>query len=165
MLIFDTNSFAAPSNTNQPKPTTALRISQQKDVNEELVAGNFDEKWQLINTNAANAQNWSLRVDAFAELKAMCGSDVFNSHVLNNPVKNEKLIKLYSTHLFDPHFKVVNQCLDSLIKLVSGHPKYTDSNWDKIAPHVLKLLGGMESSAVLIIERLLMVIRSNDTTR
>jgi hypothetical protein len=142
LLIFDTNSFAAPSNTNQPKPTTALRISQQKDVNEELVAGNFDEKWQLINTNAANAQNWSLRVDAFAELKAMCGSDVFNSHVLNNPVKNEKLIKLYSTHLFDPHFKVVNQCLDSLIKLVSGHPKYTDSNWDKIAPHVLKLLGG-----------------------
>jgi len=80
-------------------------------------------------------------VDAFSELKSLCGRDAFSAHVLNNPVNNEKLIKLYSTHLFDPHVKVINQCLDSLIKLISSHSKYIESNWDKLAPHLLKLLG------------------------
>lgn len=86
----------------------------------------------------APGSEWSARVAAFTFLKKLLQQ---GSKGLQEVSQNfEKVMKLFSTHLDDPHHKVAQAALSTLVELVPACRKLFETYLERILPHVFARL-------------------------
>ncbi|XP_024364725.1 CLIP-associated protein isoform X2 [Physcomitrium patens] len=86
----------------------------------------------------APGSEWSARVAAFTFIKKLIQQGNKSLQEVNQSF--EKVMKLFSTHLDDPHHKVAQAALSTLVELVPVCRKLFETYLERILPHVFARL-------------------------
>lgn len=116
----------------------------------------------------ANHQDWAERAKAIAVLKDRLGAHdnakQFQHHILSSDVRLDRLAQMLAQRLADPHFKVIQQCVDLVIDLLDLVPEATMDAWlnDRLLPPVLSLQKDEKSRALAHVVTSALIARARD---
>jgi hypothetical protein len=136
------NAFVAESPAQNRKP--ALQPSASAASKDATVGLDESQVFTMVMIQASH-QDWAERAKAIAVLRdrlsSIESSKKFQQHILSSDIRSDRLVQILAQRLADPHFKVIQQCVELLVELIGIVPDQTMDAWinDRLLPPILSL--------------------------
>eukprot|EP01122_Echinamoeba_exundans_P016310 TRINITY_DN822_c0_g2_i1.p1 TRINITY_DN822_c0_g2~~TRINITY_DN822_c0_g2_i1.p1 ORF type:complete len:1316 (-),score=238.16 TRINITY_DN822_c0_g2_i1:555-4502(-) len=138
--LANTSVAESPAPIRRPALQTSTNI-----VSKDTTIGLDESQVFTMVMIQASHQDWAERAKAIAVLRDRLSnaesSKKFQQHILSSDIRSDRLVQILSQRLADPHFKVIQQCVDLLVDLISIVPDQTMDAWvnDRLLPPILAL--------------------------